>query len=330
MTPIPVAESYPSFELAVKVLTVYTWPPLFVIGILGDIASFFISFQEQNRRISTCVYVGALAAADTLVVVNGMCLFTVIFHFYDKIQHKEFALQWFAYWANTYVMISGFFLVWMSIDRLVAVRFPMLAPSICSTFRAKVTCVVTAALTMVCNLHLFFIYKISPGDDTQLIPSVQGLPSLEVVSTIYFLMFGTILPFTIIVGCNVIIIVTLREASVRRKTMTTGGGAGKTDQADTTHLTKMLILVFIVFVICSIPNRLHYALVNGVPSLVEVYTSGAVYWGLRAKLEYWSIQITWYLNHCVNFFLYCIGGGKRYRKDVRLLFRQILCKKTET
>jgi hypothetical protein len=158
------------------------------------------------------------------------------------------------------------------------------------------------------------------SDNTQLIPSVPHATILESVSTIYFLMFGTIIPFIVIVGCNVTIIVTLRKAATRRKTMTTT----KTEQMDTSYLTKMLILVFIVFVICSIPNRLHYALVNGVPSLVEVYTSGAIYWSLRAKLEYWSIQIAWYLNHSVNFFLYCIGGGKRYRDDVRRLFNQII------
>ena len=94
MTSLEPTVSYPAMELAIKVVTHYIWPPLFAIGILGDIASVLISLQKHNRKISTCIYVGALAVADTLTVVNGMCLFTVIFNFYSDIERKEFARQY--------------------------------------------------------------------------------------------------------------------------------------------------------------------------------------------------------------------------------------------
>ena len=90
--PTESSESYPTIELAITIVTYYSWPVIFGIGVLGDIASLLISLQKHNRRISTCIYVGALAFADTLCVVNALCLFTVTFYFFDEVQSKEFAL----------------------------------------------------------------------------------------------------------------------------------------------------------------------------------------------------------------------------------------------
>jgi hypothetical protein len=56
-------------------------------------------------------------------------------------------------------MLSGLFLAEMSVDRLIAVRFPLAAPSICTTSRAKKTVVISAVTITVLNLHIFFVYN---------------------------------------------------------------------------------------------------------------------------------------------------------------------------
>jgi hypothetical protein len=66
-------------------------------------------------------------------------------------------------------MLSGLFLAAMSIDRLLAVRFPMAAVRLCTTKRAKITVVTTkrAKITVVVitipivaiNLHTFFVME---------------------------------------------------------------------------------------------------------------------------------------------------------------------------
>jgi hypothetical protein len=42
-----------------------------VMGIPGNILSIFVTLQRQNRRISTCVYMTALASADTMVLIEA-------------------------------------------------------------------------------------------------------------------------------------------------------------------------------------------------------------------------------------------------------------------
>jgi hypothetical protein len=56
-------------------------------------------------------------------------------------------------------MLSGLFLAEMSLDRMLAVRFPMKAASLCSTTRAKVTVVLTTVVIVAINVHLMFALK---------------------------------------------------------------------------------------------------------------------------------------------------------------------------
>jgi hypothetical protein len=56
-------------------------------------------------------------------------------------------------------MLSGLFLAAMSIDRLLAVRFPMAATRLCTTKRAKITVVFITIPIVAINVHNFFIYE---------------------------------------------------------------------------------------------------------------------------------------------------------------------------
>jgi hypothetical protein len=152
-------------------------------------------------------------------------------------------------------------------------------------------------------------------------PSVPGYPELEALVLAYHLGFGTLIPFVVIVFCNIWIIVTLRQAKIKRdkmvdeKTKTTQG-------KETRHLTRMLIVVCVVYVFTSIPFRV-YDLFLLIPKLQEMYDMKEKYWQLRYLFQYWFLVHFWDWNYAINFYLYCIGGGRKYRAGVIVLFRQI-------
>jgi hypothetical protein len=56
-----------------------------------------------------------------------------------------------------------------------------------------------------------------------------------------------------------------------------------------------------------------------------------LYWVVRYGVEYWFIHEIWYQNYSINFYLYCIGGGRKYRNDVKVvlkeLWKRICCRK---
>jgi hypothetical protein len=62
------------------------------------------------------------------------------------------------YMGNVTAMLSGLYLAEMSIDRLIAVRFPMSAPRLCTTSRAMKTVVITAVLVIIFNLQVPFVH----------------------------------------------------------------------------------------------------------------------------------------------------------------------------
>jgi hypothetical protein len=138
---------------------------------------------------------------------------------------------------------------------------------------------------------------------------------VEQVVGAYMLTVGTIIPFTIIMTCNVLIIASVHKAARSRKKM--GGSDGATSEER--HLTRMLILVAVAYVILSIPMRL-FDMVFSIPELVKKYDMSDPYWRLRFNVELWIVTEMWDANFAVNFYLYFLGGGKKYRNDAKQVY----------
>jgi hypothetical protein len=43
----------------------------------------------------------------------------------------------------------------------------------------------------------------------------------------------------------------------------------------------------------------------------------STYWNLRYNVQLWVVFELWCWNYAVNFYLYCIGGGEKYRRDTK-------------
>ena len=63
-------------------------------------------------------------------------------------------------------MLSGLFLSGMSIDRLIAVRFPLAAARLCTTRRAKVTVLISTVPIVIANANAFFAFHYTEDPDT--------------------------------------------------------------------------------------------------------------------------------------------------------------------
>jgi hypothetical protein len=156
--------------------------------------------------------------------------------------------------------------------------------------------------------------------------SIPNNPQLELVTSSFHLAVGTICPFTIILVSNITIIVTLQTASKERKAFEVGTQSKAHDriQKDTAHLTRMLIAVSMAYVILTLPYRLYHMIVK-IPAIAALYDPKSLYWKMRFFLQAWNLMNVWNFNFAINFFLYCIGGGKRYRDDARDVLRKVRC-----
>jgi hypothetical protein len=62
-------EQYQWMVTVIDVFSRYLWTTFFCLGLPGNTLSFIISLKKENRRVSTCNFMTALAAADSLMVI---------------------------------------------------------------------------------------------------------------------------------------------------------------------------------------------------------------------------------------------------------------------
>jgi hypothetical protein len=166
------------------------------------------------------------------------------------------------------------------------------------------------------------VYYISGGYGVAV--SIPGHPELEPIVLSYHLAVGSIIPFIVMFVCNVWIIVTIRAAAEKRGAMGQDDKGKKTQAKEIKYLTRMMIIVCLAYAILSLPWRL-YDFMLLIPAIGDHYkTETSKYWHWRYLFETWVLLHVWDWNYGINFYLYCIGGGKKYRSEVA---RLLCCKK---
>jgi hypothetical protein len=74
------------------IFTKYLWYIPTYIGLSGNAMSIMVALQRNNRKLSTSVYIVALASADSLTLAENNWAYNVIFGYYNIVP-SEFHLQ---------------------------------------------------------------------------------------------------------------------------------------------------------------------------------------------------------------------------------------------
>jgi hypothetical protein len=157
---------------------------------------------------------------------------------------------------------------------------------------------------------------------------VKDYPIVELLVSGFQLLVGALLPFLVISGCNITIIITVKLASENRNKMEACQGQRKRKESE--YLTRMLVLVSVAYVVTSAPFRLYYLIID-VPAVSKIYDMTNEYWILRFNAQNEFLYDVWCCNYAFNFYLYCVGGGQRYRKDtVEILRGLVHCFRKQT
>jgi hypothetical protein len=175
-----------------------------------------------------------------------------------------------------------------------------------------------------CNVYESFLYyNVSGGYGVAV--SIPENSAYESIVLAYHLGVGSVIPFVVIVFCNFCIITTIRAAAEKRGTMGQDEKSKKNMEKETSYLTRMLVIVCIAYACLSIPYRL-YDFMLMIPAIGNRYDKASNYWHWRYLFETWVLLHVWDWNYGINFYLYCIGGGRRYRSEVA---RMLCCKKSK-
>jgi hypothetical protein len=154
-----------------------------------------------------------------------------------------------------------------------------------------------------------------PNVPGQNVPCTPPCNSEYLICKIFLFFSGTIVPFTLILVSNILIITRVRRAASIRNKMADHSHITHSSVEDK-HLTRMLIFVSLAYFILCTPPAL-YELLFSIPQVKAVYDFRDIYWLFRANIIHWTMITLAKMNHAVNFYLYILAGGRKFREDAR-------------
>ncbi|XP_065361936.1 5-hydroxytryptamine receptor 1-like [Calliphora vicina] len=137
-----------TIEYIGTVLSFYYIPIIVGTGSIGNILSVFVFFSTKLRKLSSSVYLAALAVSDTCFLFG---LFAQWLNFVDvHIYNREYFCQFFTFFSNLACFCSVWFVVAFTVERFIAVMYPLRRQTMCTVRRAKM---VLVGLTLLGCLH---------------------------------------------------------------------------------------------------------------------------------------------------------------------------------
>ncbi|ELU01013.1 hypothetical protein CAPTEDRAFT_195566 [Capitella teleta] len=270
-----------------------------------------IRVLQKQRTASPYIYMTFLAISD---FITGMCI--VILAMNERLDqfsdHGWMMKTWYhislpvIYARFTLTTYSTFLLNTLSIDRLIAVKFPMHHPIWCTPGRARIVSAGLALFCAVFNIHYLLRYQmVWKGEPDSQFPYL-GITKLgqiyiftNVIMYLKFLLYQVI-PLLLMSTTNILTIREIVKGIKFRKSSTNNSGKNRVQCLGVT------LVVITVFIVTNCPSA--------------AFTLSTL---IGAKLKRGSALHLLELLHwtcCVTNFFFYVVLDKRFRDDVINLF----------
>lgn len=118
------------------VLTHYYTPGLVLVGSIGNILSVLVFFKTKLRKLSSSFYLAALGISDTCFLIGAFISWLNYVNI--KIYNQEYYCQFFTYFSGLCSFLSVWFVVAFTVERFIAVLYPLKRQTMCTVRRAKI------------------------------------------------------------------------------------------------------------------------------------------------------------------------------------------------
>ena len=292
-----------------RYLWMYLSPLIFVMGVVGNALSFAVMRRYKFQGTTTAVYLPVLAVADTAVLIMGITEWMDYCNFitFKEIHPWTCKMEKFLFYTSADTAI--WILVLFTFDRFIAVCFPLQKRAVCVPRRAYLACLVVLIVSITKNMHVFWTRGPQYRDDGEL-KKICGRPYPFTHFEVYIrpwiaFTLVTAIPFMIIIVCNVMIIRTM--LAVRR--MRSENSSSDSGFLQTTTMCLSASFAFLLFVAPSI------VLLIGKPYWSDDNPQHNPPYHMAKAVNNQLV----YLNHSINFLLYCFTGAK-FRHELKALF----------
>ncbi len=288
---------------------------ILILGVLGNSLAFCALQTPYYRPHSTGFLLSALAVCDTLSLLTGLLRKWVInLNGVDMRNSSEVACRVHTFLTYTCQVVGSWTLVVFTLDRTVSVLLPLKSKTLCTYRRVALLWAVAAAVVCLFNSQIFFLFSINQYDYGNATYTYCNFkPDSDYHFVFYWLdtALFSIIPSIIIIICNALIVSNLMKMKRDRKQLHASGSEKKKLQAT----TALLMTVSLVFLFCTLPYVLYFALFSYIESRSNY---DHAYWTLVSTCLY----LLYFANNAVNFILYCVSA-ERFRK----VLQEMLCKR---
>ena len=337
-----------------------------VVGLITNLISAIIYSKKKMRKSSYSVYLLALAIVDLFVILNGNSRLVLmsfledtnynsrntsdeanIFKGYDIRETSIVVCRLHMFFTYYSLELSSCILCLLSIDRFFGIVLALKAFRFNrSSIAHKVICITVFLLAFI-NLHfLIGMGYHHPANSSELDNKTSLFNSTIIqrvkceanpnnayyfgVWRVYFFFDSivySIIPFLIMITCNVFIIAKIVKSRVRSKQVI----RAKTKILTSSHSTSQIVKntnsmlatekrISIILVGISFSFLILTTPVFIIEQLNDLYPHD-YNWDIILACSYMLM----YLNHVINFFFYCLTGPK-FRNEVKKLFPRFLFK----
>jgi len=271
--------------------------PIILIGCaFGNTISFIVLLRPRLRRQTTSIYLAVLCIAEMGTCFTGLLRQFLLDAFDLDIRTiNGVACRLHIYLTYVFLRLAPLLLALVTLQRY----FYVSHNALCSL---RSTCIQLFCLfSFVCfaELHLFAFYDLTYPDTR---PRSKNIPFECTVDTVrhqsYYkfrsqiypklsLVTYTIIPLTVIIIGNVLLIRTVRQASTRSRSTT----------QKKRSVTRMLYAVSILYTLLTSPASIFLAVAPTSYQLAPAF-----------RLQWTLLRLLFYLCHSVNFILFCASG----------------------
>ena len=316
-TTVPVPSEHTIYDdvlSALKYINIFLLPTCLVFGVMGNFVTMVVMNTKSFSTLTSKYFLIALAISDNILLLTQPLNQLIVISMFgrDVRALSNIGCKLYFWFFKNGKMTSSWFVVFLCIERFVAVQFPFKVKSLFCKRNCLIGVTAVYLVMAVYNGVWSWAHNIMPDgycypdgfDKTNADDNILFKNMLIAGSFLY-----SIVPIFIMATITPMIIAKLGRRSKLRKKLTRGTGK----ELELVRASTMLLSIVITYIICVAPvTALH---------LISFF-SGFHAFGNNPKpfLIFRDIsQILEQLNYTVNFFLY-VASNRQFRQSVVRLF----------
>ncbi|XP_039295093.1 uncharacterized protein LOC111058990 [Nilaparvata lugens] len=183
----------------------YYIPTIISVGLVGNLLSCVVFLRTHLKMRSSSYYLAALATAD--FGFNVTLLLVWLSGFGLRVFNEEGWCQGVVYFSSVCSFLSVWLIVAFTVERFIAVQYPLHRPHMCTVERAKAVVSLLAALALLLHCYSFFTasVRLSPEGGDQICEMNERYREAMRVINIVDTVLTLIVPLALIVVMNTMI-----------------------------------------------------------------------------------------------------------------------------